>query len=241
MNNLELSIVLPTYNECANLEILIPQIEDVLKDINHEVLVVDDNSKDGTGELILELNNKFGNIRLISREKKKGIGAALRQGYMSAEGEIILSSDADLSFPVRDMIKLMNRIYDGYDFAIGCRHGLSGSYYEKKNLHTKIKGFISSFGNFMVRVLSGINIHDFSANFRAIRKEAWLKLNIKEDSNIMLFEMIVKAKRKGLRIAEVPVTFNDRIHGKSKLNLFTELPKYALKMWPYIFQKKAAK
>lgn len=232
--NLELSVVLPTYNERENLKVLIPRIEDTFKDTGHEIIVVDDNSPDGTGDYALQLNGQYGNIRLIKRVKREGIGAALRQGYMSAQGEIILSSDADLSFPVEDMSKLVNCIRDGYDFAIGCRHNISGSFYEMKRLRTAIKGSISSVGNFILRTLTGIKIHDFSANFRAIKKDAWDKLKVQENNNIMLFEMIVKARHKNLRLIEVPVSFIDRIYGESKLNLFVEIPKYILKMWKYI-------
>jgi len=236
MDILELSIILPTYNERQNIGIIIPKIEDVLKDIKHEIIVVDDNSPDDTAGCVLELNKKYGNIRLITRLSKNGIGSALREGYRHAKGDIILSSDADLSFPVEDMIKLVKGIQDGNDLVLGCRHKITGSYYEIKGVRTVIKGFISRLGNVILCALSRTGVHDFSANFRAIKKTTWNELDIKENTNIMLFETIIKAKFKGMKIAEIPVSFNDRIYGKSKLKLSIEIPKFILKIGYYLLK-----
>lgn len=235
---MKLSIVLPTYNEYDNIKILIPEIEDAFRNVMFEIIVVDDDSPDKTGEFVQELNREYGNIRLIRRTKKTGIGSALRDGYNYAEGEIILSSDADLSFSVKDMVKLANMIQEGYDLAIGCRHAITGSYYEIRNFRTALKGSISKLGNVILRILTGIEVHDFSANFRAIRSKVWRELNLKENTNIMLFEMIIKTRYLKKKISEVPVAFTDRVHGKSKLRLSTEIPKFIIKMMYYIFKYK---
>lgn len=230
----KLSIVLPTYNEAENLEILIPPIEEEFKDSLLEIIVVDDNSQDETRELLRTLNNQYGNIKLISRPKLMGIGSAIREGYNAANGEYILSSDADLSYKVDDMLRLYQKIKEGYDLVLGYRHG-QGSGYEKKTLSVKIKYIISKFGNIIVKNLSGLNIKDFSANFRIIRRDAWRQLKTIENTNSLLFEMIIKAKRKDLKIAEIPVTFSERRFGKSKLNLFKEAPKFLIKFIKYTF------
>lgn len=234
MEDIKLSIVLPTYNECENIKVLIPQIEEIFKDIVFEVIVVDDNSPDGTADIVVELNNKYGNIRLLRRKQKQGIGAALRDGYNNAEGKIILSSDTDLSFCVADMRRLFDVVNNGYDLVVGCRHSITGSFYEMKNISTKIKGLISRIGNRILNFLTGMNIHDFSANFRAIRQQAWGNLDIKENNNLILFEMLIKANYKRMRITEIPVSFMDRVYGKSKLNLCIEIPKIILKSIYYL-------
>src|SRR3989344_5133425 len=98
-NNIpELSIVLPTYKEKKNLAIFVPQIEAEFKGILFEIIVVDDNSEDGTRELVHALNEQYTNVILVERPGLLGIGSALRDGYNTARGEYILSSDADLSF-----------------------------------------------------------------------------------------------------------------------------------------------
>ncbi len=116
-----LPIVLPTYNEKDNIKILIPRIEETFKHINHEIIVVDDNSPDGTARVPEELNEKYGNIRVIAREGKEGIGVAIREGYNNAHNSIILSSDSDLSFLSSDMYRLYEKVQEGYDFVWGSK------------------------------------------------------------------------------------------------------------------------
>lgn len=231
---LELSIVIPTYNELENINILIPRIEEAFSAVRHEIVVVDDSSPDKTGAGVLALNERYGNIRLINRDKKEGLGAALRAGYYYAKGRIVISSDADLSFSVDDMYRLYEKINEGYDLVVGARHGVKDGYYEMKKPLVRIKGAISKTGNTILRFLAGTDIHDFSANFRAIRKKAWGKIELKENGNVLLFEMIIKAKYNGLKITEVPITFVDRVHGESKLSLKREIPRAILRSLIYI-------
>ncbi len=121
MTKPSLSIVLPTYNEKDNIKILIPRIEETLKHINHEIIVVDDNSLDGTARVSEELNEKYGNIRVIVRKEKEGIGVAIREEYNNASNSIILSSDSDLSFLPSDMYRLYEKVQEGYDFVWGSK------------------------------------------------------------------------------------------------------------------------
>jgi len=230
----ELSIILPTYNEQENIDILIPEIEETFKGVEFEVIVVDDSSPDRTADHVLALNKLYGNIKLITRPKKEGIGAALVEGYNYARGKIILSSDSDLSFSVKDMKTLFERVKEGNDLVVGCRHAIKGSSYEMKGWLVVIKGLLSKSGNYVLSFLSGMNIHDFSANFRAIRKDCWERLKIEEKTNVMLLEMIIKAGHMGMRIAEVPVSFKDRLYGASKLNMFIEIPKAMVRSIHYI-------
>jgi len=232
------SIILPTYNEKENLRILIPKIEGVFKSINHEVLIVDDNSPDGTADYINSLKNK--NIRIILRSKKEGIGAALREGYFAAGHNVLLSSDSDLSFEVRDMLRLINKIEEGYDLVIGTRHKKK-NYYEVKKLSTAIKYSVSKFGNMIITLITGVDITDFSANFRAIRKDVFDKLILEEKTNTILLEMILKAKYKGFRVGEIPVVFKERKYGESKLNLFKESPKFLLRLLKFTFLYRTLK
>lgn len=236
MDKFTLSIVIPTYNELENIRILIPQIEKTFSDVKHEIVVVDDSSPDDTAVCALALNEQYGNIRLISRKKKEGLGAALRAGYNSAEGTIIISSDADLSFSVEDMRKLYEKITEGYDLVLGARYGVAGSYYEMQRPITKVRGMISRTGNTALGFLTGTGIHDFSANFRAIRKKAWGNIELCENGNVLLFEMVIKAKRKGLKITEVPVSFKERVHGESKFNLFGETSRAFFRIVAYLIK-----
>lgn len=236
MEKLQLSIILPALNERENLEKLIPDIEGVFETVRHEIIVVDDNSCDGTDRLVLGLNKNYRNLRLMRRLGKKGIGSALHEGYDAARGRVIVSCDADLSFSALEMKKLFCKINEGYDLVIGCRYNMPGSYHEVKGLCAALKSLISRAGNTALKSLSGIDINDFSTNCRAITRSAWDTLQIKENTNVMLFEMIIKARHRNLNIAQVPVVCLNRAYGKSKLNLAAEIPRATLKSAYYMLK-----
>lgn len=233
MINPTLSIILPTYNERENILILIPEIEKLFqknkKFLLKEIIVVDDYSTDDTSTACHDLNKRYSNI-IVLQKKKEGIGAALRYGYDHAQGDIILSMDSDLSFSVADIPRLLTKIKDGNDLVLGSRHLLYGGY-EKQRFATKIKGFVSSVGNKIITRLLNIPIHDFSGNFRAIRRDVWKKINVIEKTNLMLLEMIIKSQKAGLSITEIPVFFQERKYGKSKLNLWTESFRFLYKLF----------
>ena len=240
---MKVSVVLPTYNERENISILIPKIEEELFSINKlrgEIIVVDDKSPDGTADVASKLNKKYGNIIVIIKEKREGIGAALRVGYNAAKYDVILSSDSDLSYEIKDMKRLLDAVCAGYDLAIGSRHMVSGVY-EKPNLSTFIKWQISRFGNVLVRIISGVPIHDFSANLRAIKRTAWRNIKTREKTNSILLEMIIKVYYRGYKLVEFPITFKDRVYGKSKLNLKKEAPKFFLKLLYYTWKCRILK
>jgi len=233
MSSPSLSIILPTYNERENIKILIPEIEKMFRHVNHEIIVVDDNSPDGTAKTSEELNKKYGNIRVIVRKKKEGIGAAIREGYNSAKNSIILSSDADLSFTLSDTYRLYEKIQEGYDLVWGSKYS-KGSSYEPATWQGRVKKWVSKNGNRIIRIATGINANDFTANLRAIKKDVWGQIDTQEMTNTFLMEMILKCKYGSLRVAEIPVTFNARIYGESKMNLGVEAPKFIIKMAKYV-------
>lgn len=231
-----LSIVIPTYNERDNIRILIPLLEKKFAVITHEIIVVDDSSKDGTGEEVVSLSRRFPGLRLYVRKEKKGIGSALRFGYNQARYDIILSCDADLSFSVDDLMKVYQCVVHGYDLVVGSRHSPT-SFYEKGRLVIALKYVVSRFGNFFLHTIFRIPVNDFSVNCRAIRRTAWQVLDTREDTNFFLFEMLFLAQRKGFRIGEVPVSFTDRKYGSSKINHVVEVPKAFYKMIVFLFSR----
>ena len=233
MSKPSLSIIIPTYNERENIKIFIPEIEKTFRHVNHEIIVVDDNSPDGTAKASEELNKKYGNIRVIVRKKKEGIGAAIREGYNSARYSIILSSDADLSFTLSDTYRLYEKIQEGYDLVWGSKYS-KGSFYEPATWQGRVKKWVSKNGNKIIRITTGIKANDFTANLRAIKKDVWAQIDTQEKTNTFLMEMILKCKYGGLRVAEMPVTFNARIYGESKMNLGVEAPKFIIKMVKYV-------
>ncbi len=232
-----LSIILPTYKERKNLEVFIPQIEEEFRDVPSEIIVVDDGSKDGTTELLAALNSKFKNIRFIERPGLMGIGSALRDGYNAAEGEYILSSDADLSFSVPDMRALYKKIKEGYDFVLGYKIESSApqaTEMQHVSFQLYLKHIVSKLGNWLIRRVSGIkNLKNFNTNFRIIRRSKWNELKVIEDRNFFLCEMILKANQRGFTMTEIPVSFHNRKFGSSKMILSKEMRRSLIKLLQY--------
>lgn len=233
---MRLSIILPTYNERKNILNLIPQLENLAKKFGKksEIIVVDDSSPDGTADLARKLNKKYRNIKVILRQKKEGMGAAIKAGFDNANGDILVSIDVD-SLGADDIEKMLDKLGEGYDLVAGSRRA-RGGLYKKSFVKTFIKNIVSSFGNKLATFIIGIDFTDFSLNCRAMKKKVWESIDVLEKGNSFMLETVVKAHFAGFKIGEVPVVFNERKHGKSKLNLgkqsflfFKNIIAYALK------------
>ena len=214
------SVVLGTYNERENLSKLIPIIETIFdgNGINGEIVVVDDNSPDGTSELARELGERYGNIRLMRRPNKMGPGSAHADGYRFAKGTIIVGMDTDFSHDPNDIPRFLQRIAEGFDVVVGSRY-VRGGQYEVRSFQTLKKSIASRLGNVLIHILSRVPVHDFTTSLRAIRNEVIRNVSTESAGNSFFMEFIVKAYRKGYRTTEVPIVFKDRVIGKSKLKL----------------------
>jgi len=220
---MKISIILPTYNECQCLLFLIPRLEKeiITANLNAEILVVDDNSSDGTQEAIKMLNQKYQNIKLLVRDKKEGLGAALKDAYNFVEGDILLSMDADGQINAPDILKLLS-LMDRNDMVIGSK------YLANKPVK-KVRFLVSKYGNKYLGWITGTHFSDYSLNFRAFKKEVWANINPTDKQNFFLVEMIVQAKRKGYRIEEIPIDFGERHFGKSKTQVWNQIAVFLFK------------
>jgi dolichol-phosphate mannosyltransferase len=214
------SVVLSTYNERDNLSNIIPIIERILdrNGINGEIIVVDDNSPDGTSDVARELGERYGNVRLLWRPSKLGPGSAHADGYRFAAGEIIVGMDTDFSHDPYDIPRFVAKIKDGFDVVVGSRY-IDGGQYEVKSFQTLKKSVASRLGNMLIFLLSGVPVHDFTTALRAIRREVVQKVSTESKGNSFFMEFIIKAYREGFTMTEIPIVFRDRVSGKSKLNL----------------------
>lgn len=231
------SVVLGTYNERENLSKLIPAIENVFqrRGINGEIVVVDDNSPDGTSDLVRQLSKKYDNIRLLWRPAKMGHGSAQSDGYRFARGDVVVGMDTDFSHSPYDIPRFVQKIREGYDLVVASRY-IRGGHYEVHSLQTLRKSIASRLGNALIRLLSRVPVHDFTTSLRAIRREVVNSVDTQSKGNSFFMEFIVKAYRKGYRTTEVPIVFRDRVIGESKLSLgkqslilLTDLIKLSLK------------
>ncbi len=214
------SVVLSTYNEKENLAKLVPIIEGVFQSngIDGEIVVVDDNSPDGTSDLARELGRKYGNLRLLWRPAKMGPGSAHADGYKFANGEIIVGMDTDLSHNPLDIPRFLGKVAEGFDVVVASRY-IDGGQYEANSFKTWRKKMASRVGNVLIHHLSRVPIHDFTNSLRAIRRGIVQDVETESSGNSFFMEFIVKAYRKGYKITEIPIAFKDRALGKSKLNL----------------------
>ena len=213
-------IIIPTYNESENIEVIINKILQ-LKDLNH-ILVVDDNSPDGTSTVVSELKKKHTNrIFLIIRDQKLGLGSAYIEGFkwaLKKEYAYIFEMDADLSHNPNELINLKDLLIDkNYDVAIGSRYleGISVVNWPLSRI------FLSYFANLYVRIITGMKVKDATSGFVGYTNKALLSLNlnnIKFNGYAFQIEMKFKLWKKNFKLKEHQIVFVNRISGKSKMN-----------------------
>jgi len=218
---MKVSFVIPTYNEKGNITRLIDKINFFTQahKISNEIIVIDDNSTDGTIQDVKTLQKTQSNIKLIVRESLMGIGTAHIEGYNLASGDLIISMDADLSHPPENLLEFIEKIQKGYEMVMSSRYIPGGSTDKSLKFY-----FISKLGGYYLSKLLKIKILDFSTGYRAIKKELWEAIkNFKYSRrNIFLIESVYYAHKVGARLAEVPIFFKGREIGVSKTPLFKE-------------------
>lgn len=204
-----ISIILPTYNEKENIEKLVREIFDVTKN-NIEVIIVDDNSPDGTG-LVAENLTKEYNVKVIHRSRRLGLSPAVIEGFNIAKGDIIGVMDADLSHPpnlIPQMINLLKN--DTADVVVGSRYSIGGEV-ETWSFSRKL---VSKFATSMAKFL--VDIKDPMSGFFFMKKNVVKNTKLNSKGYKILLEMLVKGNYN--KVIEVPYTFRGRGIGKSKLN-----------------------
>lgn len=210
-----IAIVLPTYNERANLEALVRAISQYLV---ADILIVDDNSPDGTGELADRLSCGHGHVHVLHRPKKEGLGPAYLAGFdwaLQRNYGLIIEMDCDFSHAPWDLPRLVHRCSTA-DLVIGSRY-VPGGGTENWNARRR---FISRCGNTYVGLFLGSTIHDWTGGFRCYRRELLARLNlatVRAKGYIFQVELAWRAVQLGADVIELPIRFCDRIEGQSKL------------------------
>lgn len=210
-------VVIPTYNEIDNIENLIAAIHHSVPETH--ILVVDDNSPDGTARRVQELMEQDKQLHLLWREKKMGLGTAYCAGFqycLDSDFDIIMQMDADFSHDPKDLQRFLEYIND-YDLVIGSRY-VSGV----NVVNWPLTRLILSYGaNIYSRIVTGMPLMDGTGGFKCFRAEALRLINLKEIvSNGYSFqiEMNYRLWRMGARIKEMSIIFIDRRSGISKMN-----------------------
>lgn len=211
-------IVIPTYNEKENVQTIVPAV--FAQNLGVDILVVDDNSPDGTGSIVREMQKSLPQLNLLSRPGKQGLGKAYIAGFrwgMDQGYEAIVEMDADFSHRPEDLGPLLNTL-KANDFAVGSRY-VAGGRTVNWGILRKI---ISRGGGIYSRLILGFPLNDWTGGFNAWKKETLIGIDLASvESNGYSFqiELKYKAMKKGFKGAESPIVFEDRRVGQSKMSL----------------------
>jgi dolichol-phosphate mannosyltransferase len=234
---MKLTIVIPTYNEAENLQKLTTALFALPLD-NLSVLVVDDNSPDGTGEIADELSFEYkGSFSVIHRSGKLGLGTAYVEGFERAiaeKADAIGQMDADFSHPVEKIPELVEALSFS-DAVIGSRYVENGSVDERWPAWRK---GLSAFGNIYARTILGLPVRDVTGGFRLWRRETLMHMPlamIRSNGYAFQVETTYIAHRLGFRFGEVPIYFADRRWGTSKMS-FRIQREAAIRVWQMLAQ-----
>jgi dolichol-phosphate mannosyltransferase len=212
-------VVIPTYNERDNIG---PITEAVLKLTSSDthILVVDDNSPDGTGELVRQLMQNQPRLQLLSRPVKQGLGRAYIAAFkwaLERDFDVIVEMDADFSHRPQDLVKILEVCRGDVDFVIGSRY-IPGGTTVNWGLSRK---FISRGGSLYTRIILGYKLNDWTGGFNAWKKATLNKIGldqVQSDGYSFQIELKYRALKAGLKGVEVPIVFEDRRVGQSKMS-----------------------
>jgi dolichol-phosphate mannosyltransferase len=212
-------VIIPTYKERENIEAIVKAISS--QNISFDILVIDDNSPDGTASIIKELQKSFPNLFMIERKGKMGLGTAYIAGFKWALNrgyDYIYEMDADFSHDPRDLLKLYKACTEnGADLAIGSRY-ISGVNVVNWPLSRVLMSYVASI---YVRIITGMKIMDTTAGFKCYKRAVLANINLDKIKSIgygFQIEMKFKAWMLGYKIVEVPIIFTDRKLGASKMS-----------------------
>lgn len=223
---MNVTIVLPTYNEAENIEDFLNTVYSVIaeiKDFNINTLIVDDKSPDGTADIVKKLQQKNNKIHLLENNTR-GLGNAYRAGFKYAmenlNPDVLVEMDSDFSHSPEKLKELLPPINEGYDFVIGSRYIKGGSIPANWALIRKMN---SKYGNIFARFIAGLmQVKDCTSGFRAIRVDVLNKIDLDNlDVNGYAFQMniLYECVYHGAKTYEIPINFIDRVKGKSKLSI----------------------
>jgi dolichol-phosphate mannosyltransferase len=233
-------VVTPTYQEAENIVEFLERARAAAPDA--DILVVDDNSPDGTADLADEVNARLGHIEVLRRPRKIGIGEAVRAGFelgLDRGYDVVVQIDADLSHDPAALPDLLREIENGADAAIGSRYVPGGSiphwpWYRRA---------ISKWGNRYATLVLGLPIRDATSGYRAFRADTLKSADFghtRSKGYGFQIELCYRVWQHGGRIAQVPITFTDRVRGHSKMSLSVGAEELGLVTW-WALQNRAFK
>ncbi len=219
----ELSVVIPTFNEKANIEILVPQLIEVFdrRQIDGEIVIVDDSSTDGTRGVLKAFERDLACVHVIYRSPPNSLARSWYEGFSRASKVNTVCMDADLCHDPRYLPPMLD-LMDTCDIVIGSRYIEQGQHaMEGKSWHAIMASII---GQYLTRWATGIPARDTSHSFRMFRRQVFqsVRPHLTCEGNAFLVEFIFHAHLAGYRIGEMPIIYGKRIHGVTKLKVSKE-------------------
>jgi dolichol-phosphate mannosyltransferase len=216
-------LILPTYNEAENVQAIVAAAAEVLATAapdGFRVLVVDDGSPDGTGEIADRMAAEHDWLEVLHRTEKNGIGPAYLAGFRRALDHgagYVMEMDSDFSHDPADLARLLQAVYDGADLALGSRYVPGGGVSEWGLL----RRFISEGGSTYARLVLGLRVRDLTGGFKCFRREVLEAIHfdgVRSQGYAFQVELTYRAAQAGFKVVEVPIVFRDRQQGTSKMS-----------------------
>jgi dolichol-phosphate mannosyltransferase len=217
-------LVLPTFNEAENVELILAAALDVLSEAapdGFKVLVVDDDSPDGTGRIADRLSAEHPEVEVLHRSVREGLGPAYIAGFQHALAQgagFVFEMDADFSHDPRDLARLLEPVRDGRaDVALGSRYVAGGAVLD----WGLVRRIVSRGGSLYAAVILGLTVRDLTGGFKCFRADVLEGIDlpsVRAQGYAFQVELTNRAIRRGFRVVEVPITFRDRLRGKSKMS-----------------------
>jgi dolichol-phosphate mannosyltransferase len=216
-------LILPTFDEAENIEAIVRAADEVLAGASpdgHRILVVDDGSPDGTGEIADRLADELATVEVLHRAERQGLGPAYLAGFAHALGSgatHVMEMDSDFSHDPADLARLLGAVHDGADLALGSRY-IAGGGVSDWGLGRRL---VSRGGSWYARRVLGLAIRDLTGGFKCFRREVLEAIDLptaRSQGYAFQVELTYRAVLGGFRVVEVPIVFRDRRLGRSKMS-----------------------
>ena len=207
---MKISVIIPVYNEEFTIQEIISRVQNA--DLEKEIIVVDDHSTDGTSAQLTDINGRYENVQILTHDRNRGKGAALRTGFAAARGDIIIIQDADLEYDPQEYKSLLGPILDGRaDVVYGSRF-LGGPHRVLFFWHYVGNKFLT----LLADVFSNLNLSDMETGYKVFKKEVLNEIKLRSNRFGFEPEFTMKVAKKGFRVYEVPISYSGRTYEEGK-------------------------
>lgn len=234
MKKVELSIVIPVYNESENIKLTLDAIKKNIK-TNNEILVVYDHSKDTTLPVLRKIRNKYKNLKIVKNSISKGPSGAIRTGLKKASSELILVTMADLCDDLSQVDKMVKLANKKADLISPSRYTRGG----RQELDAPLKVGFPKFAGFLLNLLTGIRTVDPTNSYKLYTRRALRVINLKSTTSFSVtLEIVVKTHLLGGTVYEIPTVWRDRQHGKTNFKLVSSVISYSPWFFMALFKNR---